>query len=253
MMMFVLAAPWSQGHAMNNGDVQALSPKSYRAMMAQADDLFSSGEHNIYDELGDDDGDAKKPQVPSKSKKGSKQKSKSRKHASKQKQKKDQKESTDNNRGYAQGLIELHLNKKDCRKDPEKLVKGLQAIYQEAGGENRIFNDKDFVSDFYTWLAVLDVNNIRNKDDENPLHVAARKGEDWVCTILLGVGAKIDVVDAKGETPVHKAIMKKHKSACKVLLRAFQNLSDARSFLLKNGLEESLTAQQALDEIEAGE
>lgn len=253
-LVVVLASAWSHGHAMEDKP-QALSPKSYRALMDDAADAFSSGDYNIFDELAAYDGAAEKANGAQTKKTQPKQKSQPksqpRKHTSRRKQKNDQKDSTDNNQEYAQGLIEYHL--KDCRKDPKKLVKALQTIYKEAGGEKRIFKDQDFIKDFHTWLAVLDVNNIRNKDDETPLHVAARKGADWVCKILLGVCAKVDAVDAKGEIPLHKAGVNGHKSTCKLLLRACLSLSGARSIMLANGARKAVLddcALQVLDELE---
>uniref|UniRef100_A0A8B9IPD8 Uncharacterized protein n=1 Tax=Anser cygnoides TaxID=8845 RepID=A0A8B9IPD8_ANSCY len=61
--------------------------------------------------------------------------------------------------------------------------------------------------------------NALNSSRETLLHVAATNGHLAIMEYLISKGAKPDVKDKKGRTPLHRAAEKGHGDAVKVLLR----------------------------------
>jgi len=159
---------------------------------------------------------------------------------------------SDSKKACAKGLIESHISN-ECLKDPVTLVDALQAMFNSANRKIGNISDDDVVEGFCDWFDV-DIDQIKHNNGDTPLHYAAEQGYDWVCKILLAVGAKADVCNNEGLVSLHKASMKEHKSTCKILIQAC-GLSEARLLLSNSmlGSKISDTAQQALDEIEAGE
>uniref|UniRef100_A0A8C0H0H5 Ankyrin repeat protein n=1 Tax=Chelonoidis abingdonii TaxID=106734 RepID=A0A8C0H0H5_CHEAB len=69
---------------------------------------------------------------------------------------------------------------------------------------------------------VLKENNINavNASNETLLHIAAANGRVAIIEYLINKGAKLDVKDKKGRTPMHRAAEKGRDDAVKVLLQA---------------------------------
>ncbi|XP_048458044.1 CARD- and ANK-domain containing inflammasome adapter protein [Rhincodon typus] len=64
-----------------------------------------------------------------------------------------------------------------------------------------------------------DVNGI-NASNETLLHIAAAHGNVAIINYLLNKGAKIEVMDNKGQSPLHRAAERGHIDATKLLLQA---------------------------------
>jgi hypothetical protein len=60
--------------------------------------------------------------------------------------------------------------------------------------------------------------NIRDRDDNTPLHFAASKGCAEVAKLLLRHGADPNVQDKRGQTPLHDAASKGHVDVARLLL-----------------------------------
>ncbi len=60
--------------------------------------------------------------------------------------------------------------------------------------------------------------NEKNKDTLTPLHIAADKSHYDIMDILLKHGAKVNALDASGETALHRCAREGNVQACRVLL-----------------------------------
>uniref|UniRef100_A0A8C3TMZ5 Uncharacterized protein n=1 Tax=Chelydra serpentina TaxID=8475 RepID=A0A8C3TMZ5_CHESE len=102
---------------------------------------------------------------------------------------------------------------------------------------------KGDLSDLAKVLRENDINAV-NSSNETLLHIAAANGHVAITEYLINKGAKLDVKDKKGRTPVHRAAEKGQDDAVKVLLQNRQNFlhvaalkdeSNLAQMLLKNG------------------
>uniref|UniRef100_A0A663FLQ4 Uncharacterized protein n=1 Tax=Aquila chrysaetos chrysaetos TaxID=223781 RepID=A0A663FLQ4_AQUCH len=87
-------------------------------------------------------------------------------------------------------------------------------------------------------LKYNDINAL-NSSSETLLHVAAANGHLTIMEYLISKGAKIDVKDKKGRTPLHGAAEKGHGDAVKVLLRCDLS-SDIMESALFRAVQENL-------------
>ncbi|CAM4594097.1 unnamed protein product [Lepidochelys olivacea] len=78
---------------------------------------------------------------------------------------------------------------------------------------------KGDLSDLAKVLKENDINAV-NASNKTLLHIAAANGHVAIIEYLINKGAKLDVKDKKGRTPLHRAIEKCQDDAVKVLLQA---------------------------------
>ncbi len=60
--------------------------------------------------------------------------------------------------------------------------------------------------------------NAKDKMGKTALHVAAMSGKDAVCQVLVSSGANIDCIDDRGQTPLHYAAISGNEAICKMLI-----------------------------------
>lgn len=150
---------------------------------------------------------------------------------------------------YVKGLIEINL-KDECRKDPEKLVNGLQKIFKTAERDIVKISPDFFIMQFHRWLKGIEVDKIQDSNLSGPLHYAAGFGHVLVCEVLLKMGVEVTRRDKSGHSPLTKAGFKGHKNTCKLLMGAFTDLSEVKA-MVDNPLKYR-AAQEAFDEVVAG-
>nr|XP_045587401.1 transient receptor potential cation channel subfamily A member 1-like [Procambarus clarkii] len=67
-------------------------------------------------------------------------------------------------------------------------------------------------------MRVFDVN-VTNKDNETPLHMAARAGSREACQMLFWKGAQVNAVDKNGKTALHIGAYHGHSSIIRLLIK----------------------------------
>ena len=73
--------------------------------------------------------------------------------------------------------------------------------------------------------------NIRNKQRETPLHLAVRHGSAETVAVLLGAGATVDTIDARGLTPVCGAVHRRRPDFVELLLHKYNSSLSHRAGL----------------------
>jgi ankyrin repeat protein len=118
-------------------------------------------------------------------------------------------------------------------------VKMFEAIVRKFGPDIKN-DDGDALLTYYTEFNSIDIIkyllkhnaklNIRNGEDETALMIAAKKGFDKICKLLISNGAALNVRDEyTGTTPLMSAVSKGHYDICNLLIKngaRLQHLDD---------------------------
>lgn len=132
---------------------------------------------------------------------------------------------------FLKNELEKYLSD-DCRKDPEKLVDGLQQLLEESPIAMYVIFDKkyreEFAEAFFYWLRKFDKNLkqswIRDHEGNMPLHCAVRKRYYVVCHVLLSLKARVYRVNNHGHSPFFIANENNDVVMLKYLMRSAGDL-----------------------------
>ena len=86
--------------------------------------------------------------------------------------------------------------------------------------------------------------SVHNDYFEEPLHLAARSGQNEIVIELIKKGEKVDVKDQLGFTALHLATMNGHDKVVKTLLESGANVDERRAPGNKNAVRFAVSAER---------
>ena len=107
----------------------------------------------------------------------------------------------------------------------ELLKEGTDANFQDWSGRTPLHTAADADGRTEDHEAIVDVllsgdalPDIRDSDQQTPLHLAAKRGFLEAMVSLLEAGADVGAIDREGNTPLHLAAVRGQLGACRLLL-----------------------------------